>query len=188
MTLDLAAEYGDGITCEFDTSTVKALAAQFAQQLEPWKAAYEGGVLSINEYRGKLKLEPLPGNAGDVLMMPTSKAAMPATEKAQQEADARAAVVAEQMAEQAQPDEQQEPGDAEDMAQPGDEQQQDQPVKSVRFIPNGADEPRVPVPMEITITEDDSAHALDDWNTLMPEYAGLLDSPVVNKASGNDAN
>lgn len=82
FTEDLAAEFDEGIVCEFDTSGVKALAGQFAEHLAPWKEAVAGAYITVNEYRTKLGVDPLPLEIGDVLYVPTTVTAIPATEAA----------------------------------------------------------------------------------------------------------
>lgn len=60
-------------------------------------------------------------------------------------------------------------------------------MKQVRFIPDGASEPPVPVPSEVEISEGDIEQALIVWDDLMPEFAGLLDAVVTRKQGGEDA-
>lgn len=66
--------------------------------------------------------------------------------------------------------------------------------KRVKLIPDGAEDPLIPVPEEVTISDTDIEQALDDWDALMPDYVGLLDATVVGQAHfdtadgrGNDA-
>lgn len=48
----------------------------------------------------------------------------------------------------------------------------------VKLTPDGADEPLVPVPDEVAISDSDVDRALAEWDELMPDYAGLLDADV----------
>jgi HK97 family phage portal protein len=59
-------------------------------------------------------------------------------------------------------------------------------AKSVRFIPNGADEAPLS-PGDETISEADLEQATKLWDDLMPDYAGLLRSPVIHKRGAEDA-
>lgn len=73
FTNDLAAEFGPGIVCRFDTSQVKALAGQRQRHAEPIKAAFAEGVVLVDEYREKvLGLPPLPAGQGQVLYLPSN--------------------------------------------------------------------------------------------------------------------
>ena len=49
----------------------------------------------------------------------------------------------------------------------------------VKLIPDGADDPLLPVPETVTISDNDIERALDDWDRLLPDYAGLLDAVVI---------
>jgi hypothetical protein len=55
---------------------------------------------------------------------------------------------------------------------------QEEDAKSLRFIPRGADEPRPPVPAQLDITDDDIEHAIQSWDNIFPDYAGLLEADV----------
>lgn len=51
-----------------------------------------------------------------------------------------------------------------------------------RFLPAGADEPLLPVPVdEVTITDADVEQAIRAWDKAMPEFAGILDAEVANQ-------
>lgn len=52
----------------------------------------------------------------------------------------------------------------------------------VKLTPDGADEPLLPVPDEVTISDADIDRALAEWDELMPDYAGLLDADVVGQS------
>jgi HK97 family phage portal protein len=81
FTNDLAAEFGDGIVCRFDTTKVKALAEHSKQQLQPIHDGFVAGGVLVDEYRMLyLNLPPLPNGAGQVVMVPnTSTPTVPAT-------------------------------------------------------------------------------------------------------------
>jgi hypothetical protein len=51
-------------------------------------------------------------------------------------------------------------------------------VKQLPFIPRGASEPLPAVPDVVEITEHDIDMAIKDWDTIFPEYAGLLNASV----------
>ncbi len=70
FTNDVAAEYGEEIVCEFDTSVVRALAGQRVEQIQPIKDAFAASAATRNEYRAALGLEPDPN--GDVYLVPTT--------------------------------------------------------------------------------------------------------------------
>jgi len=63
----------------------------------------------------------------------------------------------------------------------------DSALRGVRFIPDGADEPPLPVSDNVTITESDVAKAIATWDATMPEFAGLLEAEVINAQTVNDA-
>jgi len=131
MTNDLAPEYGDGITCEFDTSTVKALADQFAKHLAPWKEAFAAGAISIDQYLVKLGLEPLPGVLGQVRLVPSNVTAEPATEEARAELEQRAEQKAQQEQERLEAQREQQIAIAQQKPQQQREQsEQEQPIGS----------------------------------------------------------
>jgi HK97 family phage portal protein len=98
MTIDLASEYGEDIVCEFDTSTVKALATQFAAQIAPWSVAYKDSVITRDEYRAHLHLEPLGGILGGSIWVPTNGTDIPADEDAIKLAEAEAKVAKDEQA------------------------------------------------------------------------------------------
>lgn len=50
-TLDVAAEFGPGLVCAFDTSRVLALADVTAQQQQPLIDAFAAGAITVNEFR-----------------------------------------------------------------------------------------------------------------------------------------
>jgi len=52
-------------------------------------------------------------------------------------------------------------------------------VKGNRFTPRGDDEPPPPLPIELNITDDDVDFALRKWDSLFPDFAGLLDAEVT---------
>ncbi len=81
-TNDLAAEFGEDLTCEYDTSEVRALAGQKIEKLTPVKEAWSVGVVMRNEYRHALGLDPLDPELGEVLFVPSNGTVVPATEKA----------------------------------------------------------------------------------------------------------
>lgn len=51
----------------------------------------------------------------------------------------------------------------------------------VKIIPDGANEPLLPVPDEVTISDSDTDRAVADWDELMPDYAGLLNATVIGQ-------
>ena len=60
-------------------------------------------------------------------------------------------------------------------------------LKAVRFIPDGASEPMIPIPGEVEISDNDIDQAIATWDELMPDFAGLLDAEVINKQGAEDA-
>ena len=48
----------------------------------------------------------------------------------------------------------------------------------VRFIPSGAADPLPPLPRVVEITETDVDLAIEEWNELMPEFAGILQAQI----------
>jgi len=52
--------------------------------------------------------------------------------------------------------------------------------------PRGANEPLPPVPGNVEITESDIQEALDQWDRLMPEYAGMLSADVQGRTDYGD--
>lgn len=60
--------------------------------------------------------------------------------------------------------------------------------KRVKLVPDGADEPLTPVPQEVVISDSDVERAVKDWDTLMSDYAGMLDAVVIgaNHHDGTD--
>lgn len=52
----------------------------------------------------------------------------------------------------------------------------------VSITPDGADEPLLPIPDEVTISDSDVERALADWDDLMPDFAGLLDADVTGQS------
>lgn len=56
------------------------------------------------------------------------------------------------------------------------------PATRVTIIPDGAGEPPLPLPDEVTVTDADIERALATWDELMPDYAGLLDATVQGQA------
>ncbi len=67
FTNDVAAEFGEGIVCAFDTGQVRALAGQRVEKIQPIKDAFEKGAVTRNEYRLVLGLDPDPN--GDVYVI-----------------------------------------------------------------------------------------------------------------------
>jgi HK97 family phage portal protein len=59
--------------------------------------------------------------------------------------------------------------------------------KAVPLIAEGADDPPIPIPADVVLTEDDMDTALALWDRKMPDYAGLLDAEVINKQRYEDA-
>jgi hypothetical protein len=57
----------------------------------------------------------------------------------------------------------------------------DASLRSVKIIPEGADEPLPPVPEEVVISEADIRRAINAWDALLPDYAGLLEAMVVGR-------
>lgn len=52
--------------------------------------------------------------------------------------------------------------------------------KAARIIPRGADEPLLPIPTSLDITDDDIEHAIAMWDSALPDYAGLLEADALN--------
>jgi HK97 family phage portal protein len=59
--------------------------------------------------------------------------------------------------------------------------------KSVRIIPEGVDDPPIPIPATVEITEADWDIAIRDWDRSMPEYSGMLEAEVINKETYDNA-
>lgn len=59
-------------------------------------------------------------------------------------------------------------------------------IKAVRFIPDGANEPMIPIPAEVEISDNEIDQAVALWDELMPDFAGLLDAEVINKRGAQD--
>ena len=75
---DVAAEFGDGIVCEFDLTKVKALAKQGRYELEKVAEGFKDGAVTVDEYREKvLSLPPIGGDYGNSLMIPSTSTATP---------------------------------------------------------------------------------------------------------------
>ena len=53
--------------------------------------------------------------------------------------------------------------------------------KALRIIPDGADDPPLPIPATVEISDKEIDQALATWDKQMPEFAGLLDAEVVHK-------
>jgi hypothetical protein len=58
--------------------------------------------------------------------------------------------------------------------------------RSVKIVPEGADDPLPPVPDEVTISDADIRMAIDAWDTLIPDYAGLLEATVIGQSNFDD--
>jgi len=52
--------------------------------------------------------------------------------------------------------------------------------KAVSIIPDGANDPLPPVPIDIPVTDKDVNRAIDEFEELFPDWAGLLDSDVTD--------
>lgn len=57
----------------------------------------------------------------------------------------------------------------------------------VKITPDGADEPLLPVPDTVGISDTDMDRAIADWDRLMPDYAGLLNAIVVGQQHFDNA-
>lgn len=66
--------------------------------------------------------------------------------------------------------------------QDGDSRKTPLPNGRVKLTPDGAGEPLLPVPDEVTISDSDIERALAEWDALMPDYAGLLDADVQGQS------
>lgn len=51
----------------------------------------------------------------------------------------------------------------------------------IKIIPEGADEPLPEVPAEVNITDGDIRRAINAWDELMPDHAGLLEAAVIGQ-------
>jgi hypothetical protein len=82
FTNDLASEFaGERLVVRFDTSQVKALAAQVKEQTQPIKDGFAAGAVLLDEYRMKvLGLPELPNGLGQVLFVPTTTTVTPQAE------------------------------------------------------------------------------------------------------------
>lgn len=58
------------------------------------------------------------------------------------------------------------------------------PSDRVTIRPDGSDEGPLPLPDEVTITDGEIEDALELWDELMPDYAGLLDAEVIEEERG----
>ena len=58
------------------------------------------------------------------------------------------------------------------------------PSDRVTIRPDGSDEGPLPMPDEVTITDGEIDDALELWDELMPDYAGLLDAEVIEEERG----
>lgn len=94
-TNDLASEFGEDITCEYDTSEVRALAGQKIETLTPIKDAFTAGAVTRNQYLHALGLDPLEPAEGDVFLVPSSVTVVPATDEARKAIEARKLTPAE---------------------------------------------------------------------------------------------
>ena len=59
-------------------------------------------------------------------------------------------------------------------------------LSSRPFTPRGAEEGPLPLPTEEELVAElmaDAGIAIDEWDELMPEYAGLLDAEVIEEAT-----
>lgn len=57
-------------------------------------------------------------------------------------------------------------------------------LSSRPFTPRGAEEGPLPLPTEEELVAEliaDAGIAIDEWDELMPEYAGLLDAEVIEE-------
>ncbi len=59
--------------------------------------------------------------------------------------------------------------------------------KSVRIIPEGANDPLPPSPPEVIISEHDIEIAIKEWDRVMPDLKGLLDAEVVGQQAFDNA-
>lgn len=51
----------------------------------------------------------------------------------------------------------------------------------VKLTPDGANEPLLPIPDEVEISDSEVDRAIADWDTLMPAYAGMLNAVVTGQ-------
>lgn len=80
----------------------------------------------------------------------------------------------------------QDDGDGNERNDGGSDRKTAPPSKRVSITPDGADEPLLPIPDEVTISDGDTDRALADWDDLMPDYAGLLDATVTGIVDSGD--
>lgn len=57
-------------------------------------------------------------------------------------------------------------------------------AKATRIIPRGVDEPLLPIPSTLDITDDDIEHAIAMWDSALPDYARLLEADAKNSGEG----
>lgn len=74
----------------------------------------------------------------------------------------------------------QDDGDGQEALEQGGDRAAPVDGQRVKIIPDGADEPLTPVPEEVTISDSEVERALETWDDLMDDYAGLLDAEVQN--------
>jgi HK97 family phage portal protein len=161
FTRDLAADFGEDITVEFDTRMVKALADQFAEQMAPWHAAFIGGAITVNQYIGQLHLEPLLPEVGDVLYVPKGVTVTPTTPEAKAVLDERAAEAQEQaleLAEAQKPEQAEQPEDDTDQGA-GGSRAQAQAIPRERSLPRPSAKALYPAQTVTVIPIDDELAA-----------------------------
>lgn len=54
---------------------------------------------------------------------------------------------------------------------------------TLRVIPDGANDPGLPIPMEVEYTPEDLERMAKLWDKINPSAAGLLNSPVINRGA-----
>lgn len=164
----LADEWGD-VEVFWDFSEVPALQEDETLLWTRARDALHTGAVTVNEYREMLGLEMV--GSGDVFLRPTGVVVVgldgepltPAVDEAE--------------------DEDADKPDAADEGDEGDdgEDGEDTGAKSLRVIPDGAEEPLAAVPFEVGVSEGDERRALALWDALMAEFAGLLDAEITNR-------
>lgn len=83
FTIDVAAEFGDDIVCQFDMTAVKALSAQQHQATQAIEDGFKLGAVRVDEYRERvLHLPPIGGEFGESVYVPTAAQPTPADETA----------------------------------------------------------------------------------------------------------
>jgi HK97 family phage portal protein len=172
MNTQLLPDFGDParLRIGFDLGQVRVLQADQNALHERARGDLAGGLVTLNEGREMISLEPLPGKDGEVYFIPTGVTVTPANDLLPPEPEAVPAALA--------------PGQP---ADDGDEEEpppDDEPAKAlvlkdgtVLAVPDG----------DVEIGPDDARMALALWDEIYPQYRGLLNADLtgVNGRNGH---